>query len=114
MKAATAGFTGKTLLSSAILAAIVLAWNNGDEAKEEYKKLSSYIKNNFYCFYVGGGKFLKIPKAKELAFPESLIERTWEAGAWDNDNSFHDFSGYMRSEERRVGKECRSRWSPYH
>ena len=23
-------------------------------------------------------------------------------------------SGYSRSEERRVGKECRSRWSPYH
>ena len=22
--------------------------------------------------------------------------------------------GYVRSEERRVGKECRSRWSPYH
>ena len=21
---------------------------------------------------------------------------------------------YQRSEERRVGKECRSRWSPYH
>ena len=25
----------------------------------------------------------------------------------------HDVS-YHRSEERRVGKECRSRWSPYH
>src|SRR5579863_9506219 len=24
----------------------------------------------------------------------------------------HD--GHQRSEERRVGKECRSRWSPYH
>src|SRR5689334_23549271 len=24
----------------------------------------------------------------------------------------HD--GWSRSEERRVGKECRSRWSPYH
>ena len=23
-------------------------------------------------------------------------------------------SAQMRSEERRVGKECRSRWSPYH
>ena len=23
-------------------------------------------------------------------------------------------SAYVRSEERRVGKECRSRWSPYH
>ena len=24
------------------------------------------------------------------------------------------FSLLARSEERRVGKECRSRWSPYH
>ena len=24
------------------------------------------------------------------------------------------FIGFVRSEERRVGKECRSRWSPYH
>ena len=23
-------------------------------------------------------------------------------------------TGQLRSEERRVGKECRSRWSPYH
>src|SRR5260370_23512613 len=26
--------------------------------------------------------------------------------------AYHDFMA--RSEERRVGKECRSRWSPYH
>src|SRR5690242_21187560 len=26
----------------------------------------------------------------------------------------HGFQGGERSEERRVGKECRSRWSPYH
>src|SRR3712207_9145637 len=25
-----------------------------------------------------------------------------------------NFRGVGRSEERRVGKECRSRWSPYH
>ena len=25
-----------------------------------------------------------------------------------------DVPGGLRSEERRVGKECRSRWSPYH
>ena len=24
------------------------------------------------------------------------------------------FKPLIRSEERRVGKECRSRWSPYH
>ena len=28
--------------------------------------------------------------------------------------SFLFFLGLGRSEERRVGKECRSRWSPYH
>ena len=26
----------------------------------------------------------------------------------------HGCWGDQRSEERRVGKECRSRWSPYH
>ena len=31
------------------------------------------------------------------------------------DGIFTEFSkNYGRSEERRVGKECRSRWSPYH
>ena len=31
-------------------------------------------------------------------------------------DGFLNFIDYMelRSEERRVGKECRSRWSPYH
>ena len=28
--------------------------------------------------------------------------------------SVKDRIAYARSEERRVGKECRSRWSPYH
>ena len=27
---------------------------------------------------------------------------------------FVDITDINRSEERRVGKECRSRWSPYH
>ena len=28
--------------------------------------------------------------------------------------NFPDQTNVRRSEERRVGKECRSRWSPYH
>ena len=27
---------------------------------------------------------------------------------------YRENDGMVRSEERRVGKECRSRWSPYH
>src|SRR2546430_14806885 len=29
-------------------------------------------------------------------------------------NASYEKDPSMRSEERRVGKECRSRWSPYH
>mgnify|MGYP000983297626 CR=1 FL=1 len=29
-------------------------------------------------------------------------------------NEMTDLKTMKRSEERRVGKECRSRWSPYH
>jgi len=29
-------------------------------------------------------------------------------------DAYHYISEQIRSEERRVGKECRSRWSPYH
>src|SRR2546425_11488478 len=33
---------------------------------------------------------------------------------WENITSGAAGVIFMRSEERRVGKECRSRWSPYH
>ena len=45
--------------------------------------------------------YLKTTREKEVA------EQIKEA------RSFGDLSE-NRSEERRVGKECRSRWSPYH
>ena len=34
--------------------------------------------------------------------------------AYKDKDGFIWFAGRARSEERRVGKECRSRWSPYH
>src|SRR2546422_2034188 len=33
---------------------------------------------------------------------------------WASSDRYHLMTEAMRSEERRVGKECRSRWSPYH
>ena len=45
----------------------------------------------------------------EKAF-ESYVERMLLAKGWQQAG----VDGHRRSEERRVGKECRSRWSPYH
>src|SRR5256884_3392662 len=35
-------------------------------------------------------------------------------GYLGDDGLEHELRAKLRSEERRVGKECRSRWSPYH
>ena len=55
------------------------------------------------------------------AFAQSSYQPTEEnlkAREEFQDNKFGIFLHWglyaMRSEERRVGKECRSRWSPYH
>ena len=42
-----------------------------------------------------------LPNASFIGFTGTPIEKT-------------DANTRTRSEERRVGKECRSRWSPYH
>ena len=52
----------------------------------------------------------------ELSEVVPLMTRIYPNGTADV-NHFHAAGGMgflIRSEERRVGKECRSRWSPYH
>ena len=48
----------------------------------------------------------------------TVAKNTWEKGLTyafrDRRNKKRNFRALWRSEERRVGKECRSRWSPYH
>ena len=44
------------------------------------------------------------------ALARAIARRDFRGG---RDETLH-LSGGERSEERRVGKECRSRWSPYH
>mgnify|MGYP002527070423 CR=1 FL=1 len=44
---------------------------------------------------------------------ESLAE-TFSVTQQTIRSDINNFCDQERSEERRVGKECRSRWSPYH
>ena len=48
---------------------------------------------------------------------EHVLEKIIESSGITKDDFILEIGpgiGTMRSEERRVGKECRSRWSPYH
>ena len=55
----------------------------------------SYLKIGFFGF--GGGYAML-----SLIQNEVVVQHGWMTGS------------EFRSEERRGGKECRSRWSPYH
>ena len=55
--------------------------------------------------------FLVITSVLTYVIPAGVFDRVKDAASGRmvvNPTTFH------RSEERRVGKECRSRWSPYH
>src|SRR5260370_25542278 len=56
---------------------------------------------------------LPVPTAAQ-PFSEAVSTPLWlspeESSRWSEQHS----AANTRSEERRVGKECRSRWSPYH
>ena len=66
---------------------------------------------------------MKIAKDKILHFAVNMLVSyvtaivvyiyTTDVVCAANAGFFHA-AGMSRSEERRVGKECRSRWSPYH
>ena len=59
-------------------------------------------------------EFVKIPFAIMVKLAATLREHNFHVcvkGRFTGD-TFHCMD--IRSEERRVGKECRSRWSPYH
>ena len=61
------------------------------------------LKTTFYCGYTDDGLLLGIELVKDRDTKEPFVE---------GGNKVYQRA--FRSEERRVGKECRSRWSPYH
>src|SRR2546430_2855471 len=76
------------------------------------------ISRKLWGFYNQGGAFMhhgKFTTAREGVEAhngEALAERqAFDALPPDQRDAIIEF---LRSEERRVGKECRSRWSPYH
>ena len=70
--------------------------------------LKKYFDNAYISFqqifvifvFLGSLVASKLSKKKRLVY----VPKVWEK----------NFGKSKRSEERRVGKECRSRWSPYH
>ena len=85
-----------------------------DQQKAARKEAFQYMKNRCADMYRQSCLFLDIlkkyiPGGKRQDGPGKPISQQETA-----DEQQEYFSMKLRSEERRVGKECRSRWSPYH
>jgi N12 class adenine-specific DNA methylase len=91
-KDATAKLT-KWALFALLSSALQYYWNR-EKDEEGYKLLSSYTKNNFYNYAIGDGKFISIPKPREVALLDSFTERTIEY-VFGNEDAFYDFGGYL-------------------
>ena len=63
-------------------------------------------------------KMITIPYADAIEYGENtsaLFKALWELTDLIRlESNLKKHHRAYRSEERRVGKECRSRWSPYH
>src|SRR5271167_152414 len=91
-----------------------------------YGFLEPFLAERSRCIRDGGHDPASLPRAENFLTgrqPASfLFSEYWVQGsplprAWGAHPTFNPRTSSRpdpRSEERRVGKECRSRWSPYH
>ena len=106
-------YEGKTSTESASLETIKIHLNSTISTKEA-KYAAADIGNFYTNSKLDSPEYMRIHLS---LIPQEIIEEY-------NAMEFVDIDGYVyveitgamygRSEERRVGKECRSRWSPYH
>jgi len=84
----------------------------GDWAKLRLRNLSETDKRRDNSRVGSGfGKNISNWVGRDKVYPDNVIHLATEC---NNKNHSAAFPENLRSEERRVGKECRSRWSPYH
>ena len=97
--------------------------------KTEYRSAENDVQRSAYVIFTSGStgepKGVEVQDKAVLNFTESIIskldiscnDKTLSLSNFSFDASVFDMYPFLllcRSEERRVGKECRSRWSPYH
>ncbi len=81
--------------ASLAIAALSMALNMRTRKKrEDLEKLSNFTKNTYFVLPLKNGKYLAIPKPRELAIPISLFERIMEAYIGQNPHAMDEFWEY--------------------
>ena len=86
----------------------------GSAGAQSRQALRRALRNNPHARIIVTGCYAELA-AEELAEEKELQGRNYSLiGNSKKDRLVEHLLEEERSEERRVGKECRSRWSPYH
>src|SRR3712207_9524336 len=90
--------------------------NNALKAKELYHRDQQYIVSNGEVLIVDEftGRVLSGRRYNEGMHQAIAAKERVQIKDENQTLATITLQNYFRSEERRVGKECRSRWSPYH
>ena len=83
--------------------------HNFEKSNKENDKNQNLIVNAFKLAYKAHEGQFRASGEPYIIHPVAVANLLKEIGA-----SSSVIAAGLRSEERRVGKECRSRWSPYH
>ena len=102
------GFSGTTTREIAQAAGVSEAMVFRHFATKE--ELYSAILDHRACLHDALDPLQKVSEAIKRKDDRAVFEGI----AFDALNQYECDPEFQRSEERRVGKECRSRWSPYH
>src|SRR5260221_1024388 len=96
--------------------------NSREKAQRTQKRRRRKISRKDAKVTANGHELIRLRKAYGATGSETKTNRRWtriyaakKRLLSDDEKIFHNKATKVaRSEERRVGKECRSRWSPYH
>ena len=86
----------KTAMHIAALVLFSKMFDEGDEdTLQDYQNLSTYNKFANWCYPVGDGQFLRVPKEPNVMALSSVLDATWERFVLENPDAFKDVDEYL-------------------
>lgn len=86
----------KTAMHIAALVLFSKMFDEGDEdTLKDYQNLSTYNKFANWCYPIGDGQFLRVPKEQNVMALSSVLDATWERFVLENPDAFKDMDEYL-------------------
>ena len=86
----------ETAMQIAALVLFAKMFDEGDEdTLKDYQNLSTYNKFANWCYPIGDGQFLRVPKEQNVMALSSVLGATWERFVLENPDAFKDMDEYL-------------------